>query len=550
MSDAAAYLRSGRRMQSTLFGKAGVARTDGVASGGISKNELPALRDVAPDASASGLVVVRVNDAQRNLQQLPMKKRKPATKRSRSDSDDEDSAVVAATVAESDGGGPTCAGGGDDIAPPSASTEAVGPSPSAGELNLTSVASPTAPVPPVEGVAQRISLLSKWFPASLQEHKLDAAVAPATAMVEATVDRVTKMRDYVLILRYGIEDVEALLEETRRSHASLWVGGDADPSRDEAVPRRLYWDLRGTDVRKLVRAVGVSPFAQALAEFSEEDGAEFRRPAAVATAVHRIASRRRRVAAPLEYRMASWHSYLDRHGPESGSAPRLSEVLWIGAAGTSAMFTAAASRLLRGARAGAEPAAATAAPEQGDEASDTGDTTGWDGPRFFDNTEAAVETMTEAESVTSGPWLLHSPVAFPPALSEEQRSLLSFLRFLMPTAQPSGSRRCSTGYGVWLFAAFSALDIPLDPDTDRLAHELFRTCCRHLRTLAAWKGVSGSTRDSLLRQFRLRSSQAGAAAPTYASLDDIRQEDVRAVYTVVIVLARFFRQNQDRFLPL
>ncbi|KAG5490000.1 hypothetical protein JKF63_00119 [Porcisia hertigi] len=544
MADAAAYLKLGRKIQSDRFGRAGVARkeelvrtgeVDAAASGSYSTVDV----NVSSDLPTSGLVVIKVHDAQRDVRQLPMKKKKGA-KRARSGSDDEDqlkslaknsSTTVAAAAVEHP----------HEVSLDHQTARGVDFD---GDLNLTNVASPTAPVPPVEGMAQRINLMSKWFPASLQERSLDAAVAPSMTFVETTVDRVNKMREYVLILRYGIEDVEALLEETRQAQPGVWETGAEEDSPAGQRKQRSYWELSGKDVRALVRSVGLAPFTQALAEFSDVAFGSFFLAAA---AVHRLLARRRRLGVPMGYHIKAWHEYLHRYGPEIGRVPRLSDILWLSAASVSAMFTAAATRLLRGARSCAENTVVPCATEDESAscAESQGDHESSDRPRFFDNTEPAVD---EGAPLTAHVSLLDAPASFASTLTPDQRALLSFLRFLMPTSPLSCERRATAGYGVWLFAAFSALDIPLDPDTDRLAHDLFRTCCRHLRTLASWQGVSGSTRDLLLNKLNPRASDA--APPSYASLDDVRREDVLALYTIVVVLARFFRQNQDHFMPL
>ncbi|KAG5464691.1 hypothetical protein LSCM4_00131 [Leishmania orientalis] len=543
MADAAAYLKLGKKIQSHRFGRAGVAReeaisssNDGYAAAACSRSTTAT--HVTSDSCASGLVVVQLNDAQREVQQLPMKKK--VAKRLRSDSEEEDRLTAPAVESNS----VVTAAPAARAHTPASEDLAVSRIAFDDGLHLTNVASPTAPVPPVEGVAQRISLMSKWFPASLQERKLDAAVAPSMLFVESTVDRVNKMREYVLILRYGIEDVEALLEETRQNQSNVWEKKETGGISTQQQQRREYWDLSGKEVRALVCSVGLPPFTQALAEFSD---AVFRSSSSAAAAVYRLSSRRRRVGAPMDYNIKAWHEYLNTHGPESGRAPRLSDVLWLSAASTSAMFTATASRLLRGARSFAEQVSFSKGAE-GENAScaeSEGDSGSSNRPRFLDNTEDAVE---ENEPAATRVWLLDTPVDFSPSLSPDQKALLSFLRFFMPTSHFSCERTTSAGYGVWLFAAFSALDIPLDPDTDRLAHDLFRTCCRHLRTLAAWLGVSGSIRDSLLGKLNLRAS--ATAPPSYASLNDVSREDVLALYTIVVILARFFRQNQDHFMPL
>ncbi|CAJ1035952.1 Survival motor neuron (SMN) interacting protein 1 (SIP1), putative [Leishmania lindenbergi] len=544
MADAAAYLKLGKKIQCNRFGRAGVARVEATVIKGdgyatTAGNRGTAGVDATSSSSTSGLVVVQVNDAQREIQQLPMK-RKRVAKRSRCDSDEEDPlaaplAMSSVTVTDA----PVT-----NICEPLSDVLATRDVTLDDGLNLANVASPTAPVPPVEGVAQRTNLMAKWFPAFLQERKLDAAVAPSMMFVEATVERVNKMREYVLILRYGIEDVESLLEETRQAQSIVWNKESTDCTSTHQRQRRECWDLTGKDVRALVRSVGLPRFTQALAEFSD---VVFNSRLSAAAAVYSILSRRRRVGTPMDYNIKAWHEYLNTHGPQRGYAPRLSDLLWLSAASTSAMFTATASRLLRGARSCTKPTSVSDAAEddRASYAESENDSRSSDRPRFFDNTENAAE---EEEPVTTRIGWLSASVTFPPTLSPDQRALLSFLRFLMPTSHTLLERTSSAGYGVWLFAAFSALDIPLDPDTDRLAHDLFRTCCRHLRTLADWQGVSGSTRDLLLRKLHPRTQ--ATAPPLYASLDDICREDVLALYTIVVVLARFFRQNQDHFIPL
>lgn len=511
MSDAEAYLRRGKRIQSQKFGRAGVARNDGSASESGEAD--------APSAplGSSSVVIVRVDDAARETRLLPMKKKK---KRSRSDSDEEesDSKVSAAETAKE-------------------RTAAAAPQHVAEELELTAVASPSSPVPPVEGVAQRISLLSKWFPAVLLEDKLDAALAPSTEFVEATTERMNKARDYVLALRYGIEDMETALKATRDTQAAAWQRAERDDGVSAEGDKRVkyYWELSGSAVARLTRRCGVTCFKEALAEFADEVPVS---TSEVATAVYAVVRRRRRLRVPLDYHPKGWHDLLDTRGPEAGVVPHLSDVMWLSVAGVTSMFATVAQRLLRGARALTTPAGKK---EE--------DTTAVDGHRFFDNTEEQDGSKAEEKLAPSSTiWIAKAGLEFAATLSSEQKAVLAFLRFLMPVSMESASgRRGSVGLGVWLYAAFTALDTPLDPDTARLAHDLFRTCCRHLRTLGAWKGVRGGTRDALLSTFPTR--RRGTAV-MYTAMEEVAKEDVLALYTVVVVLARFFRQNQDLFIPL
>nr|ACS87834.1 hypothetical protein CDFL6B12_07 [Angomonas deanei] len=538
MSDAEAYLRRGKKIQSERFGRAGVARGEGSTSDS-GDPEKP-----AGAAGVQSVVIVSLHDTQRNTQLLPMKKKKK-NKRSRSDSDSDDDHTNHSSDNHTR----------EDAGSAASTAEATVTTTERDVLGLASVASPSSPVPPVEGVAQRISLLSKWFPASLQEGKLDSAVAPAADFVESTVDRMNKARDYVLALRYGIEDVEMLLKSSRDSFSALWMeqkGGKDDESVEDAR-KRFYWELRGKQIAKLVRASGVTEFKAAVSEFADEVPST---AAGVAAAVCAVARRRRGVRMPLEYSLKGWHEVLDSRGPEAGFVPRLSDILWLSVASATAMFTVLTQRLLHRARAlserrlGSGVTTVQDTQETGDGASDTEA----EGPRFFDNTvdeeeEEAEDSDAPPTESTTGDWIAQSSAELSSSLSTDEKALLAFLRFLMPFSEVESSTGCrrSAGVGVWLYAAFTTLDTPLDPDTARLAHDLFRTCCRHLRTLATWKGVSGGTRDSLLRSFAPRSKGQRVA---YEAMKEVSREDVLALYTVVVVLARFFRQNQDHFIPL
>jgi hypothetical protein len=546
MNDAAEYLRRGKRIQSQKFGRAGIARDNGSAPDAGDER-----RAEQPHHGTGSVVIVNIHDAERDTRQLPMKKK--AAKRSRGDSDSEEDDNSTITVTRSNTA--TLHATHHDESAPQPTSVGAEEVPQEG-LELTNVASPSSPVPPVEGVAQRISLLAKWFPAALQEGKLEAAVAPGPDYVEVTVERMNRARDYILTLRYGIEDVETLLKGTRDTHAKAWaeVGKEA--------LKRHYWELSGRVIEKLVRASGASLFKEALSEFADEVPAT---PSAVAAAVRAVVHRRRGLCVPLDYSLKAWHDLLDTRGPEAGRAPRLSDVLWLSVAGATAMFSVVTQRLLRGARALAEKKSAAlltleqcSTPYIGVDADEEVEDNIEDGPRFFDNTDGDLDSYISKCSSTPAMsakclWLAESPVAFDATLSAEERSLLAFLRYLMPVredpvAEPQQRvSRISTGLGVWLYAAFTTLDTPLDPDTARLAHDLFRTCCRHLRTMGVWKDVRGSTRDTLLRQFSPRQPCTKAS---YASLRDVAREDVLALYTIVVVLARVFRQNQDHFIPL
>lgn len=475
MDEAEAYLSRGQKIQQKYFGRSGCATTAA--------------------SSSSHVVVVDVTAADR-IPSLPMKRKKVEV------------------------GEAACAGLNHVLASDVEVRRELG-------LEKDMVMSPSAAAPP----PRRISLIDKWFPQqSLQTKCLDAALSPSVEFVHATVQRMTTARDYVILLRGGVEDMETqILQAT--------PGEKGQDKRIRSAEGRLL--LNSTEVEEVVAAVGWESLEEVLAEFANEAPTSRRQ---VIHLMKRIMVRQRHLRTPAEWNLRRWHEFFDRYGPESGRVPQLSSLVWLSSASTTAMFTILVQRTLRGARATCSQNA------EGDE-HDVGRAPLQDnGPRFFDNTVDfggdKSDDSDDAESAKHHCWLEQRRMAWSPSLTSEQRSLLAFLRFLMPCVS---KERQSTGYGVWIYAAMAALDIPLDPDTDRLAHDLFRTCCSHVQTLATWKGISGTTQNALRGVLPAREDKGPG---DYSCMGDVCREDLLALYSLLVVLAKFFRQNQDRLMPL
>lgn len=448
---------------------------------------------------------------------------------------------------------------------------------------------PTAPVVLSAAPGQpRVSLLDKWFPGNtLKQATVEACHAPPTELVTATVQRVTAARETMILLRSGVEDLELLLSK-------LSTSGEADEQPNHHRPSLLSWQ----DIKRVVTRHTAPSVGEAFAQFAKERGDDV---AFVRSQLREMMRRKAKVCAPRTVSAKRWHEFLNTCGPEANKAPAARCFLWLSSAHTTALFTVLVQRFLRSVR---ECVKRAGNAEEGDDDNDEqrgrvgaageavhhcldindpeereaigedadGDA---DAPPPLNPVDGRAEGQT---SCVGESWLeatqpvlsrdreaAHGQVS----LTKEQRRLLVFLRLFMPTTEgavttaqqrggdgdggaPRGGPRSSCGYGVWLLACLVALDIPLDPDTDRLVHELFRTCCDQVRLIGECKGVRGDQRGSLLDALRREDALPTERAwpKAFTSLDDVGTPELLALYTILIVLAKLFRQNQNRLIPL
>lgn len=453
---------------------------------------------------------------------------------------------------------------------------------------------PAAPTPLSTSGKPRISLIDKWFPGiTLKQATVEACHAPPAELVAATVQRVTAAREATILLRTGVEDVEAVIEELIKTHG-----------RDSTRPAGA---LTVAQLRHFVTRDTAPGLGEAFAQFAKETGHEVQ---FVRSQLGVLMRRKASVHAPNKVTVKPWHEYLNAHGPEAGKAPVVREFVWMSSASTTAFFVVLVQRFLRGVRESTKIAFGEAAPPSCAEGATgaTGERKARSSALYINATDEEEEEDDAnanldlgAESDTAEPvlppqehprddgsaspseyrcWLQATqPVlkrvttddegagataALEPT-TEPQCQLLVFLRYLMPVCEPAipaeeaagdhprtheGRRSC--GYGVWLLACLVALDTPLDPDTDRLVHDLFRTCCDQVRVIGEWKGTRGEQPGLLLTALRQEETgdEEGPWHKAYTSLRDVGKAELLALYTIIIVLAKLFRQNQNRLIPL
>ncbi|RNF06489.1 uncharacterized protein Tco025E_07545 [Trypanosoma conorhini] len=378
----------------------------------------------------------------------------------------------------------------------------------------------------------KITLMEKWFPGrTLGNATLDAAQAPTVDYTELSVARMNAARERLLALRSGVEDVV--------NYASL--NGDSD-----AVDDTTDWNW--LELR------------DALSQLTSRDA--FRTKKRVVSAVRWLsASKALSRGVPDSSTPRLWETYLREHGPECGHAPPLSLLVWLDSACTTALFTALVNQMLKWYKQGMKPVTHASHPleenvvERG-ESPDVDDEE-QEERNYGEDVLEPRDVMEENKKVTNvhhnRPALFTSlPPLYDSGASEDTISLLSFLRVLMPVDVEDASGNFihrSTGYGIWLYACLSAVDTPLEPDLDRLVHELFRVCCQQIRTLGEAHGIQGGNRGAIVHAFAPRSGD-NAPRRAYNAMGDVRREDVLALHTLIIVLAKLFRQNQNRLIPL
>ncbi|KAH9582034.1 Gemin2/Brr1 [Trypanosoma melophagium] len=377
----------------------------------------------------------------------------------------------------------------------------------------------------------KMTLMEKWFPGStLSNATLDAAQAPSFNYIDVSIARMNAARERILSLRAGVEDI------LRYAHVKDAVDVPND-KKDWCWP-----ELR--DV---------------LSQITSQDA--FRTKRCVVHAVKWLLTNKPKLDVPNSPNLRLWYNYLSHSGPEQGCEPPLGLLVWLDSACTSALFTVLVSSMLREYKRGIKPKVYSWYDAQEDQSSEKDKDYEEEDDAQTDLERSEEEAKEECEKEKEGketkdtslpnlidrlPPLKHSET------SEAIVSLLTFLRLLMPVDIEDNSRNTvnySTGYGVWIYACLTAVDTPLDPDLDRLVHEFFRDCCRHLRTLCESQNIRGDNRGAIVEALSPRSTDASPCR-RYNTIHDVGREDVLALHTIIIVLAKLFRQNQNRLIPL
>ncbi|CAD2214223.1 hypothetical protein ADEAN_000166700 [Angomonas deanei] len=351
-----------------------------------------------------------------------------------------------------------------------------------------------------------VSLFDKYFPGNtLKEATVEVCHAPPEDFVEKTVARFVQWRERIIALRSGVEDIGRFLRNAG------------------------YEEAKGFDRAYIDSLITNENWTEAKEELEQFCSHPPNTRKGTAQCIRHILRRKSAQQAPPMFSIVRWHHFIDHYGPEANRYPSVSTLVWISSSSTTAFFTVFTQRLLRSvtqalvvAKSGAVQSAYT--------------------EQDFSNTASDEE---KEEGSNGKGWLVAQQPLLEDSISDACKGLLVFLRLLMPSVSVEGDRK-SSGLGVWLSAALTGLDFPLDPDTDRLAHELFRSACDHVRVLGEWKKVQGNTRGALLLAF----PEVGPENKTYTSMDCISREDVLALYTLIVVLAKCFRQNVNHLIPL
>lgn len=345
--------------------------------------------------------------------------------------------------------------------------------------NTTGSSSKTAPV-------VRRSLMDKWFPGDvLKVSTIELSCAPPLSYIELTTERITAMREKILQLRCGIEDVEAALN----GHQPVTTTAK-ETQDDDDLPKECVRSLRSAFQQFAARpATTIRSTMRQFQEFQRAKNA---------------------MNSPANPNASAWHRFLNENGPETMKCPQMSNFLWTSSASVTLLFTILVQRFLK---------------------------------QFRTLTSSSYSQETDGGASSEVPNVIDS---FPP----KQRELLIFLRLFMPTTSSDQKSSVSSGFSVWLLSCLCVLDTPLDPDTDRLASSLFNACCNQVRVIGEVTKVSGDQRGLLLETLIQKKDDQKSMPKAYDTLSDVGPEEILALYTIIIILTKVFRQNQNRLIPL
>lgn len=343
-------------------------------------------------------------------------------------------------------------------------------------------------------------LFSLFFNSIQQASSLPLAYSPSSSFVEQTRKCFLLSRERITSLRLGLEQLEHRRDEK------------------EAL--------------------------DSLQRFMDYGGSKRRDD--VARVVREIEARREKWAdkLPQSPSFAMWSDYLDGlDGPLEEVAPPLSMFAFMDGAHTSVVTILLLEKLKAYARAQAH--SSSTAIVDGVAEADDGDEP--------DRVTAGGLMINESDDDDVGLFRPNDcPQKFAATCTPKEVECLRFLRHLMPCSDGEG--RSSQGFGVWLFCALASLDLPpLDPDTDREMHNFFRLLCTHIRTIGDWASQlpaceksDNDERGWLMERF------APSSTPwrEYWSMAEVDQGDIRALYTLLIVIGNNYKQNHNNLVAL
>lgn len=341
--------------------------------------------------------------------------------------------------------------------------------------------------PSVSSTTSRVSLIEKWFPGNmLKMTTIEPSCAPSTSFVRETMERITQLRERMLQLRSGIEDIDKELAavgalQIDSSNVDLLLNLQNFLNQFVCFPCKK----RKTNHQQLIE-------------------------------YQRIKSS---VNAPVRPNSTEWHKFLNEFGPETPHLPLVSYFLWCSSASITLLFTILIQRFLKR----------------------------FDSALHNEKNNSSGLSKEDPLSIARSSELPENSCSN----SDSFHELLIFLRLFMPLRPCEGTEgsQMHSGYSLWLFSCLAFLDTPLDPDTDRLASNLFRKCCDQVRAIGRLKQTTGNQQGLLLQS--LSEQRKDIVFPKeYRSSDDVGEEELSALYSLIIILSKIFRQNQNRLIPL
>lgn len=348
--------------------------------------------------------------------------------------------------------------------------------------------------------APRVSLMEKWFPGNaLKISTIEQSCAPSEEYVKTTTSKIVEMREKMLLLRNGVEDVVNALKSF----------GVAE-MKGESIQEDVLASLRPLiNQFSLQKSKSSSCAKLQLAEFL------------------RI---RHSLLVPSSANALKWHEFINEKGPETPVFPLTSHFLFSSSASLTLLFTILTQRLQKRYRCCKEEQKGLTSGECPTPPSVT---------TSNDNKKELSTKNSHSSALGS---------------CESEENLLIFLRLFMPVAslhetEPSSSPS-SSGYSTWLLACLTVLDTPLDPDTDRLASTLFHLCCDQVRVIGKLMKVTGDQRGSLTDAIMEKRRPNAPRFKRYTSIEDVGYEELLGLYTIIIVLSKIFRQNQNKLIFL
>jgi hypothetical protein len=400
---------------------------------------------------------------------------------------------------------------------------------------------------PCASTQPRVNLAAKWLAmTSFSSLALPTAALPPFDFIEETVQRFAAVRERIAQCKMG---VEFLAEVTDAREDNNW----------KAHARALHqiFGLQGGTVTRRDAIHLVEELSAAISSLGA--------PSLDARADLRL-----------------WHQFLEgTHGPFAFGAPSMSLMCHVDHAHANTMLHAIITKLHRGSRNQLPPQYQLRQREcdhddisedsNGDGAETPPEASSGGGklfinddqPRSFHGGNATNEHSSLIMDINGSKQYFSAHVT-----NERSRELLRFLRFLMPCSN-NASRSNGThvkdgdqtpksrGLGVWWYSAAACVDLLVDPDTDRALHDLFRCVCQHIKTIyeVVTSGehcdvVVNSKRGALLEHLATAKHLDDVYVKSYWDVSEVDQHDLLALYTLLVLLAKVFHQNQNNLLNL